>query len=278
MARHQRLFHRPPFKLPFNYVMYLFFCIKIDSFIVIATKISQPTMTAVYPQQMDRSKPLDDLIAELKECLAADETQISTTFRDAYRSMIFFVSNTGTYDRFLEYDSAAIQHLTISLISVMTACSEHAPEQLEEMTRLWANTLDAVVRFQPSYESRSYQSWWDRTVRLFIAPPEWEDVEEEVRTQMITLVPALIETSSAYYVLQRLISEYYFDIGCDFNDTYVNCLTLGLSCFLRITHQHPKQTEWVTAFMIQQTKMNLSEHDYYEDPTGVRERYVFRVK
>jgi hypothetical protein len=232
----------------------------------------------MFPATSDRSKPLRELMANLKEYFSADETKIYTGFRDAYSAMIFFVSDTGNYRHFMEYDSEAIPAMTISLISAMTAFSEHEPAELETMTQLWVSTLEAVIRIQPPYEARSHQSWMDAFLRMFIGPPEWEDAKEEVATQMTTLVPALIETSSTYYVLQRLVSEYYFEIGCGFHTEYINCMTLGLSCFLRITHRHPKQQELVTSFMTQQTKMNLSTYAYYDDPNSVLERYVFRVK
>lgn len=234
--------------------------------------------SSTYSLPMDRSRPLLTLLTDLKKRFS--DGVIRLRFCDAYEATKSYVRDARMQDGLSSVDPYAddgsLSTVTLSLICTLHSLSTHLPKQTEFLTRLWANTMEAVVRTEPC-EVRSHHSFLDTFLRMFSSWPTKEMLEEKTPYHIHSMMDELIQMRSSYYVVQRLLDQFYFDLGFNFHDGYINALTLGLSCFLRITHGQPHQRQMVFDYLMKQTMMNASPRRYYDYPEDIQEEYTFSL-
>ncbi len=240
-----------------------------------ATYITLPARDLTIP--VVRSKPMETLLQTLTR--RRTDQGIRLRFCDAYEALSAYFTEEGIEEEVYDYDAfmgGSVSTATLPAICAMTAFSKCDPQQCEEYITLWLNTFSATVR-ETCYEGRSHLSYLDSFLRMFSTAPTKEQIVEKCPYRVPPLIQQLIEHTSSYYVLQDQLSRFYDDLGFQFHEDYVNCLTLGISCFLRTTYGHPQQKEMLSEYIIQQIKMNLSDRTYYDTPEAIQEEYLFTI-
>lgn len=224
---------------------------------------------------MDRSRPLTTLLSELKN--RAQEGTIRVRFCDAYTAMDSYMKESKITDVIHEYDTFSERPAstpTLSLLCVLHTLSKNLPDQTDFILHLWANTMESVVRMHV-YDDRSYQSMIDTFLRMFSSRPTKETFRESLPYTVGSIIPSLLENQTSYYEVQRILSEYFFTLGFGFHEGYINVLTLGLFCFLRITYGHIKQRQLIIDYLAFQTYLDLENVPYYDEPERIRQEFIF---
>lgn len=225
--------------------------------------------------RMDRSHSLTTFLSEWKA--RGQDGVFSIRFCDAYAAMCAYMEDTKMtqsiheYDTFTEHPASTP---TLSFLCVLYSLSKNALEERDFMVRLWANTLESVLRTH-TYEERSHQTLLSTFLRMFTSRPTIHTYEGSLPYRVGSVIQPILEHQESYYEVQRILSEYCFELGFGFHDGYINILTLGLFSFLRITHGHARQRSLVVDYLLYQTQMDLTNVPYYDEPERIRQEFTF---
>ena len=225
---------------------------------------------------MDRTEPLTALLSELKD--RSRDGMVRLRFCDAYFAILMYMDKYHMTDAIQQYDTGSdhpASTSTISLLCMLHAVTKNASDQADYLIRLWLNTLESIVQTEV-YEERSYHSLLDKFWRVFVPLPTQEVIKNVIPYYTSSSLSQILENQTSYYEIQRMVSVHYFELEFGFHTGYINALTLGLFCFLRITNGHPKQRQMVLDYLLQETEINVMGLPYYDEPETVRKEFVVR--